>query len=305
MGERAGQAGHLLRQFSRADRRGRFIAATGAGLRGEIEFTIVDLAHAYQALAQRIEPVGLGLQLAQLDGHRIDLTLRGRIGLGNLCLLERDLGPQIAHLSQGHATTGEEARRETNSANAIRAHPAPTKNLRSRWRQRSLGDFRNFDTIMTFMPKPSDMRLQGTAKASSSPRPALEAAGEAGLDRLIARAKQLAALDEQLRRCLPDSLRPHCRLGNVGAGKLVYLVDAPVWGTRLRQHADVLLDAAVAAGLQVGALTVKVSPPLPSRPDVEAPKPLSQATRDALRKTAESVADPELRAQLLRLASLA
>lgn len=115
----------------------------------------------------------------------------------------------------------------------------------------------------------------------------------------------LAALDERLRRCLPDSLLPHCRLGNVGAGKLVYLVDAPVWSAKLRQHADVLLDAAIAAGLQVGALTVKVVPPLPSEPGPVASKPLSNATRDALRKTAESVADPELRAQLLRLASMA
>jgi hypothetical protein len=158
---------------------------------------------------------------------------------------------------------------------------------------------------MTFMPKPSDLRPQGTVKTGSAPRPALEAAGEAGLGRLIERAQWLAALDERLRRCLPDSLLPHCRLGNVGAGKLVYLVDAPVWGSKLRQHADALLDAAAAAGLQAGALTVKVVPPLPSGPDLEAPKPLSQATRDALRATAESVADPELRAQLLRLASLA
>jgi hypothetical protein len=157
---------------------------------------------------------------------------------------------------------------------------------------------------MTFMPKPSDVRLQGTAKTASVPRPALEAAGEGGLGRLVERAKKLAALDEQLRRCLPDSLQPHCRLGNAGAGKLVYFVDAPVWSARLRQHADVLLDAAAAAGLQAGALIVKVSPPLQSGPDLEAPKPLSQVTRDALRKTAESVADPELRAQLLRLASV-
>ncbi|HEY2345268.1 MAG TPA: DciA family protein [Xanthomonadaceae bacterium] len=153
--------------------------------------------------------------------------------------------------------------------------------------------------------KSSDKRLQGTAKADSAPRPALEAAGEAGLGRIVERARMLAALDERLRRCLPDSLQPHCRLGNAGAGKLVYLVDAPVWGTLLRHHADALLDAAAAAGLQAGALTVKISPPLPSEPAAKARKPLSQATRDALRKTAESVADPELRAQLLRLASIA
>jgi hypothetical protein len=159
--------------------------------------------------------------------------------------------------------------------------------------------------MMTFMRKPSDSRSKGTAKAGSAPRPALEAAGEAGLDRLLERAQWLAALDERLRRCLPDSLQPHCRLGNAGSGKLVYLVDAPVWGSALRQHADALLDAAAEAGLQTDALTVKVVPPLPSGPDLAAPKPLSQATRDALRRTAESVADPELRAQLLRLASLA
>jgi hypothetical protein len=158
---------------------------------------------------------------------------------------------------------------------------------------------------MTFMSKPSDLRLQGTTRAASAPRPAHEAAGEAGLGRLIERAQMLATLDERLRRCLPDSLLPHCRLGNVGAGKLVYLVDAPVWSAKLRQHADVLLDAALAAGLQVGALTVKVVPPLPSEPGPVTSKPLSKATRDALRKTAESVADPELRAQLLRLASMA
>lgn len=155
------------------------------------------------------------------------------------------------------------------------------------------------------MNKPSDLRPQGTAKAASTPHLALEAAGGAGLDRLIERAKWLAALDERLRRCLPDSLQPHCRLGNVGAGKLIYLVDAPVWSAKLRQHADALLDAAIAAGLQVGALTLKVVPPLQSGSDLEAPKPLSQATRDALRATAESMADPELRAQLLRLASMA
>jgi hypothetical protein len=155
------------------------------------------------------------------------------------------------------------------------------------------------------MRKPSDLCPQGTAKAGSTPRPALEAAGEAGLGRLIERAQWLAALDERLRLCLPDSLQPHCRLGNVGAGKLVYLVDAPVWSAMLRHHADVSLDAAIAAGLQVGALAVKVVPPLQPGPDLEAPKPLSQATRDALRATAESVADPELRAQLLRLASMA
>lgn len=149
------------------------------------------------------------------------------------------------------------------------------------------------------------MRHRGTAKADSGPRTALAAAAESGLGRIVERARQLAALDERLRRCLPAALQAHCRMGNVAPGKLVYLVDAPTWVTELRRHAHVLLDAAAAAGIQAGALTIKISPaPAP----VAAAKPspsLSQATRDALRKTAQSVADPALRAQLLRLASVA
>lgn len=147
------------------------------------------------------------------------------------------------------------------------------------------------------------MRPQGTAKAQDTPRTALDAASEGNLGRIIERANRLAALDERLRRCLPESIRAHCRLGNADSGKLVFLVEAPVWATRLRQLADVLLDAAAAAGIQAGALTVKVVPPAAAEPLAMVREPMSLATRDALRKTAESVADPALRAQLLRLAS--
>lgn len=147
------------------------------------------------------------------------------------------------------------------------------------------------------------MRPQGTARTQQAPVAALAAASEGGLGRIIERAGKLAALEERLRRCLPEPLQAHCRLGNAGAGKLVYLVESPVWGARLRQHANVLLDAAAAAGIQAGALTVKVVPPPAPEPAAKTGKPLSQATRDVLRKTAESVADPALREQLLRLAS--
>ncbi len=147
--------------------------------------------------------------------------------------------------------------------------------------------------------------MQGTARDPSVPRTALQAVAEAGLGPIIERARHLAALDERLRQCLPENLQPHCRLGNAVPGRLVYLVDAPVWGTLLRRHADTLLGAAAAAGLQADALTVKITPPSAPEVGTKAIQPLSEATRDALRLTAESVADPALRAQLLRLASLA
>lgn len=91
----------------------------------------------------------------------------------------------------------------------------------------------------------------------------------------------------------------------MSAGKLIFLVDAPAWTIALRRHADVLLDAATAAGLRQHALTIRVAAPTTLVSPGSTPKPLSQATRDALRVTAESVADPELRAQLLKLASVA
>jgi hypothetical protein len=95
------------------------------------------------------------------------------------------------------------------------------------------------------------------------------------------------------------------RLGNVRGDKLVFLVGSPVWKAKLRLHADVLLDAARAAGLQPSGLTVKVATMLPVPPDAAPRTPLSAAARDALRAAAHSVADPELRDQLLRMASLA
>ena len=153
--------------------------------------------------------------------------------------------------------------------------------------------------------KSASDKPEGTAPANRGLQPALQAAGEAKFGHLLERARWLEALDQRLRRCLPAALQSHCRLGNVDAGKLVFLVDAPVWNAKLRLHADILLDAATAAGLQAHTLTVRVVAPPPASPGRSAPKPLSQATRDALRATAQSVADPELRAQLLKLASIA
>ena len=98
-----------------------------------------------------------------------------------------------------------------------------------------------------------------------------------------------------------------CRLGNVDKDRLVFLVNAPVWKNKLRLMADVLLDAAAAAGVPARALVVKVVPDrMPASPEAMASigKPLSEAVRESLRATAQSVNDPDLRAQLLKLASL-
>jgi hypothetical protein len=125
------------------------------------------------------------------------------------------------------------------------------------------------------------------------------------LGSLVERARMLDALDRQLRQSLPEPLRLQCRLANVRADRLVFLVSSPVWSAKLRLHADALLGAAAAVGLQVSSLTVKVATMQPVPPDQTPLTPLSPAARASLRAAAGAVADPELRDRLLRLASLA
>lgn len=152
------------------------------------------------------------------------------------------------------------------------------------------------------MSKTTHSQDRGTA-GSGSPPQALQAA-TAGLGSLVERARWLDRLDHLLRQNLPAALAGQCRLANVDKDKLVFLVNAPIWKNKLRLSESVVLDAAAAAGLSVRTLVVKVTPSTPDSPGPSLGKPLSQAVRESLRTTAQSVADPELRAQLLKLASL-
>lgn len=130
-------------------------------------------------------------------------------------------------------------------------------------------------------------------------------AASGDLGNVIDRANQLAALDRRLRQSLPEPLASHVRLGNVRDGRLVFLVDSPVWKAKLRLHADVIRDAAAAAGLATSGMTLKVATMQAVPPDAASLSPLSQAARDSLRAAAATVDDPELRSQLLRMASMA
>ena len=144
---------------------------------------------------------------------------------------------------------------------------------------------------------------RGAGPAVSPPQ-ALQAAASAGLGPLIERARMLDKLDKLLRQNLPTAMAGQCRLANVEKDRLVFLVNAPVWKNKLRLMADVLLDAAAAAGHPARALVVKVVPEFAVSSETVAGKPLSEAVRESLRATAQSVKDPDLRAQLLKLASL-
>ena len=128
--------------------------------------------------------------------------------------------------------------------------------------------------------------------ASGGPKEALAAllgadAGDPGAHSLR-RALWLDAMDLQLRPHLPPALAAHARLANIDRGRLVYLVDAPVWHARMRLTATVLLDAARSLGLEANDLVVRTATgPLglrPSSPGASTTTPassMSAAARDA------------------------
>lgn len=139
-------------------------------------------------------------------------------------------------------------------------------------------------------PKSRDDRL-------SAPQAALDAllAGPSGDP--LRRALWLDAMDLRLRNCLPAELAAHARLANIDrSGKLVFVVDAPVWRAKLRLAAAEVLDAARSIGLGATDLIVKTTiTPLIDKPTrVErTAKPMSTASRDALRAALDSLQDPD------------
>lgn len=137
--------------------------------------------------------------------------------------------------------------------------------------------------------KSSDDRL-------SAPQAALDALLTSPAGDPLRRALWLDALDLRLRACLPPELAAHARLANFQSGRLVFVVDAPVWQAKLRLATAEVLDAARSLGLDATVLTVKttVSPLIAKPSRVErAVKPMSEASRDALRAALDSLKDPD------------
>jgi len=79
----------------------------------------------------------------------------------------------------------------------------------------------------------------------------------------------------------------------VDGGRLVFLVDSPVWKARLRLASAELLDAARSVGLACDEVVVKVAttPLVPAPPAPRRPVPLSAATREALEAALASLKD--------------
>ena len=109
----------------------------------------------------------------------------------------------------------------------------------------------------------------------------------------LRRALWLDALEQRLRPHLPPAIAPHARLANVDGGKLVFLVDSPVWRARLRLASAELLDAARSVGLQCDTVVVKTTTqPLSADPPApRPPRPMSPAARQALDAALASLGD--------------
>jgi len=122
------------------------------------------------------------------------------------------------------------------------------------------------------------------SSSSRPPREALEALFAGANADPLRRALWLEALEQRLRPHLPPAIAAHARLANVDGGRLVFLVDSPVWRARLRLASAELLDAARSVGLQCDAVVVKATTkPLQADPPAgRQPRPMSAATRQAL-----------------------
>ncbi|TYT23011.1 DUF721 domain-containing protein [Luteimonas viscosa] len=116
----------------------------------------------------------------------------------------------------------------------------------------------------------------------------------------VRHALGLDALDRQLRPLLPPGLAAHVRLANVTEGRLVFLVDSPVWHARLRLAASELLDAARSLGLEVQDVAIRATTrplPPPTQPAVRVPASGSNAgrsvaTEEAFRSALAALAEP-------------
>lgn len=138
----------------------------------------------------------------------------------------------------------------------------------------------------------SDSR--STPRRPSVPKQAFDAllGGPAGDP--IRRALWLDGLDRRFRPCLPPSLAAHARLANIDGGKLVFVVDAPVWRAKLRLAAPELLDVARSFGLDVQQVVVKttMAPVSAAEPAARPPVPMSEHAREAFRTALASLGEP-------------
>jgi hypothetical protein len=126
------------------------------------------------------------------------------------------------------------------------------------------------------------------------------------LSQLLAHARMLAALNNQLKYLLEVPLNDHCQVLALRDQTLILAADSPVWAARLRFHTPRLVKQ-FSRHLSVPLRTVKVRVcPISgaSAPASRAaPKRRGTVGKQALLQAANTVSDPELKSALQKLAS--
>ena len=131
--------------------------------------------------------------------------------------------------------------------------------------------------------------------------------GSGPLSKLLAQARALTGLDEQVQALLPEPLKPHCRVLAQHDLVLVIATDSPVWAARLRFHAPKLIKQ-LSKQQSVALRTVRIRVKPPEKTATSPVKGRSGQRQGRLRaaslqQAALTVSDPRLKSALLKLAS--
>lgn len=122
--------------------------------------------------------------------------------------------------------------------------------------------------------------------------------------RLVSRAHRMIALQKAVNEVLPADCRDYCRPASYRNGVLKLQADSAAWATKLRFQQPLILNALKQRRgfADLRKIQVKVIPNY-DKPKIQvAAKPISAASAEHLRETADSIDQPELSEALRRIA---
>lgn len=125
-----------------------------------------------------------------------------------------------------------------------------------------------------------------------------------GLPDLLGRAQFFGRIRAALVQVLPEQAAPHVRVGGYEQYRLRLHVGNAGWGTRLRYMKPAITQAlAQRMRLHVDSIEIRIRPVAIAETAPPRPRPMSNAARGHLQRTAAHIDDTALANALLRLAA--
>ena len=125
-------------------------------------------------------------------------------------------------------------------------------------------------------------------------------------ERLLAQARRMDHLTNQLRQQLPPECDGHYHVANIRQRTLVIITDSPAWTTRLRQLAPdiiAIVQRAGAADIQHVNVSSRVKYHAPRRQEpAHVKRSLSKQVSEHIDRSAEYINDDALKRALKKLA---